>query len=794
MRNVFNSTRLSMTVIPIVLSSYNVSMAQGPERASPNIRIGSFPQEVADVFTLEHGLPANDVMRIAVTADGSVYAATANGLARFDWGVWLPHQLPVEGPITDIVPFGDNSLLCLVKGEVFRVNDSGTDRMGAIPARFREQAGQGRLFVMGNEAVVAIPGQGLVQITRSVAPGWPRRSPRADVRTVTDFASGPSGQMALASPEGVFVFEAGEGWRPVYPSDGKRAWALPGARGVAFDPSGRLWFAAPQGVGVLGEVWTLYEGRDGLPYNDFTGIAPAPDGSIWFGTTRGAIHFDGEHWAYRQGRRWLPHDEVRAVAVAPNGDAWFATPGGVGRIRRVPMTLREKAAFYEDEIDQYHRRTPYEYVLEVHLPEAGKKENVVQHDSDNDGLWTAMYGAGECFAYAATRDPKAKARAAKAFQALRFLGEVTQGGTHLAPKGFVARTILPTSGPDPNEGRLERDRREQAEGDALWKVIDPRWPVSADGQWYWKCDTSSDELDGHYFFYAQYYDLVAETEAEKRAVREHVKALTDHLIAHGFNLVDHDGKPTRWARYSPEELNFDPNWFVERGLNSLSMLSYLAVTAHVTGNERYNRIARDLITRHGYAQNLMYPKFQRGIGTGNQSDDEMAFMCYYNLLKYERDPELRGRYALSWWHYWRLEQPELNPFFNFAFAGQCLGATFRDAWGLHQIGPTGDWLEESVDTLKRFPLDRIDWRHTNSHRIDIMPLPGWTRAFDEGEPRGRGVRVNGKVLPVDERHFNHWNTDPFRLDQGGDGRGLADGTVFLLPYYMGLYHGFIVEE
>jgi hypothetical protein len=29
------------------------------------------------------------------------------------------------------------------------------------------------------------------------------------------------------------------------------------------------------------------------------------------------------------------------------------------------------------------------------------------------------------------------------------------------------------------------------------------------------------------------------------------------------------------------------------------------------------------------------------------------------------------------------------------------------------------------------------------------------------------------------------------LDYPGDGRELASGTVFLLPYYMGLYHGFI---
>jgi hypothetical protein len=29
------------------------------------------------------------------------------------------------------------------------------------------------------------------------------------------------------------------------------------------------------------------------------------------------------------------------------------------------------------------------------------------------------------------------------------------------------------------------------------------------------------------------------------------------------------------------------------------------------------------------------------------------------------------------------------------------------------------------------------------------------------------------------------------LDYGGSGNVLGSGTVFLLPYYLGLYHGFI---
>ena len=48
--------------------------------------------------------------------------------------------------------------------------------------------------------------------------------------------------------------------------------------------------------------------------------------------------------------------------------------------------------------------------------------------------------------------------------------------------------------------------------------------------------------------------------------------------------------------------------------------------------------------------------------------------------------------------------------------------------------------------------------------------------------------VGARVLVVEG-----W-LDSWELDQGGDGHGLADGTSLLLPYYMGLYHGFIVEE
>ncbi|MCA9042616.1 MAG: hypothetical protein KDA65_19840, partial [Planctomycetaceae bacterium] len=220
------------------------------------------------------------------------------------------------------------------------------------------------------------------------------------------------------------------------------------------------------------------------------------------------------------------------------------------------------------------------------------------------GLWTAMYGAGECYAYAATKDPAARQRAKDAFEALRYLSLAPRGGSHPAPKGFIARTIVPIDEPDPNQRpsyTLKGQEQTRQRGDSLWRIYEPRWPTSADGKYYWKSDTSSDELDGHYFFYALYYDLVADTEEERELVREIVRDNANHLVENNFQMLDHAGV-TRWAVFNPELFNQDVLWAAGRGLNSLSILSYLATATHITGDPKYLEAARELRDVHGYHQ------------------------------------------------------------------------------------------------------------------------------------------------------------------------------------------------
>lgn len=724
-----------------------------------------FKQEISERFTEKDGLP-NGPIQLLDLDDSGVMRVFAGGrwYESLD-GAWR-----------------ENETLRPAASEFAFANRNGQTTKVAVPWREVTQ-----LIRHAERIYLATPSDPfLVADGKLSSLGWPSRY------RVNQIAVSPEGSLALASSAGIFQ-QRSNGWQPMgIVDDGDRAWAVKDVLGIAFDSKGQLWFASRAGVGCQTQTgWKFYEGKDGLPWNDFTCVSSGLDGGVWFGTQRGAIRFDGSDWHYRQGPRWLPNDEVTQIKVDSEGTAWFATSGGVGRNRRNPMTLSGKAEFYEREIEQYVKRTPYGYVAEAHLRTVADKSSANPGDSDNDGLWTAMYGAGEVFSYAATGDPKAKDRAQKAFDALRFLQKVTQGGSHTPPHGYIARTIRPIDWPDPNLGRLERDLEAQ-KSDALWKAYEPRWPKSADGKWYWKSDTSSDELDGHYFFYGLYHELCAETEAEKARVREVVRDITDHLLEHDYVLIDHDGKPTRWAIYSPQFLNRDRHWWPERGLNSLSILSYLAVASAVTGDTKYAAASRDLIDRHGYAHNAMYPKVQQGPGSGNQSDDEMAFMCYYSLLRYSKDEALLAMINYSFFRYWVNEAPEMNPFFNFAYAGRNLHASTTNQWGRFSLSPWPGWHSDSMATLYGFPMDRLNWPHQNSHRLDLISLPAVrSRDLDSPDRRGRAHRVNGKVLPIENRHFNHWNTDPWQLDYGGNGNELAAGTVFLLPYYMGLYHGFI---
>lgn len=456
---------------------------------------------------------------------------------------------------------------------------------------------------------------------------------------------------------------------------------------------------------------------------------------IWVGGPEGAAWHDGKRWHFRAGRRWLPDDRVNDIHVAEDGSAWIATEGGLAHIEFKEMTLSEKAVVFEKQVRDRHVR--YGLVTGCGLREPGDLSTSVTGTDDNDGLWTGMYVAAECFRYAVTKDEEARRFADESFDAMEKLEAIT------GIPGFPARSFVKKG---ENTGGGE-------------------WHPTEDGEWIWKGDTSSDEIVGHFFAFSIYYDLCAD-EARKERVRTLVRRIMDHIIEHDWYLVDQDGKPTSWGKWNPKYLSRLTEGFFARGLQSLEVLSHLKAAYHITGDEKYQKAYRELIDEHGYARNTIHQKINLPRVT-NHSDDELAFLSYYPLLQYEDDEELRAIYLESIERSWKVEAPERCPLWD------CIYASAVDE-------PPS--LANAERTLREIPLDLVEWKVDNSKRPDVK------KALINGRHDEPQLT---RVLPADERPIMKWNGNPYKIEGGGNGHGEEAATYWLLPYWMGRHHGSI---
>lgn len=470
--------------------------------------------------------------------------------------------------------------------------------------------------------------------------------------------------------------------------------------------------------------------------------AVASDGAAWTGSAHGLTRFDPhapprDRLQYFAGKRYLPDDDVQSLAPDGVAGMWVRTRTGVSHIELRPMTMAAKAELFEDRIRQRHDR--HGLVSPSNLRVPGDVSTNQVRDDDNDGLWTSMYAAAECFRYAATHSAEALANAARSTESVLFLEEVA------GKRGFPARSYVRKGEPMPTDGQ---------------------WHWTPDGQYYWKGDTSSDEIVGHFFLYGVATDLLPDGNLKKHIAGTAARIM-DHILDHGYYLIDVTGKPTTWGRWSAEYFKQEPG---DSALNSTELLSFLKTAAHITGNPKYEREYRKAAIDLGYARiATRYKELREEI---NYSDEELAMLSFYNLFRYEKDGALLENYyrpALNGW--WENMLREESPLWTFIYAMAQPDAPVN--------------MADAVRTLYRMPVDTIEWTVTNSIRKEVKMAP----AVDRFHHQQANI-----LLPPDERPVMKWNSNPFDVDGGSDGRGEDDGAAFLLPYWMGRYLGILVEE
>ena len=698
---------------------------------------GTYGQLMREFFTQEQGLPGDDVLAVTVDAADRLWVATPVGVAAFDGKTWRTYG--AQHGFADPLGLGDleiravaalgDTIWAAALNVIYRLAGDTFEQVADAPAApfTALRASAGKLLVAGATHIGIHDGAAWQHVS------YPRRF------AVNDLLLDGDGVLWLATDEGLWGWN-GSSWDSYAPAGEHAGPPAEGISALALDGAGTLWVGTTDGLGIFDRRgwWEQIRGRDGLPYEKVTAIGVGSDGAVWAGFLIGCARLKQGEWDYFANLRWLPDDNVRSIAICSDGSAWVATAKGLSRIREQPMTLAQKAAYFEQRIHKRHYRMGY--VAGCVLETPGDVDRFMPHADDNDGLWTAFYVAAQCYRYAVTGEQEARDRARASVYAMIELERKTP------VPGFPARAIVKKG---------ERVRKSGGE-----------WHDTEDGEWEWKGDTSSDEIDGHFYAYSLYYDLVAD-EVEKEDLRGVCRRIMDHIIEHGYLLVDADGEPTTWGVWSPEMLNGP--WEAQRGLNSLEILAYLKATYHVTGDEKYQEQYLHLARDHHYALNTLYQKICYP-GSVNHSDDELAIVGYDPLLRYEDDPSLRAIYMASLERTWRIERPEHSPFQNYIYGA--VTGKFCD-------------VEESLRTLRDIPWDTVSWAMKNSHRADLVEDVKMGR-FEE--------RQATEVIKPHERGMLKWNGNPYRMDDGRGGRSEDDGAFFLLPYWMGRYHGFIKER
>ena len=691
---------------------------------------GCFSQRLRTVYTAADGLPSERVLCVRTDAQGTLWAGTDCGLCRLDdTGFVRAFDDVLTLEVQKLRSFADGSLAVLCGNTVYAVRDGALHTVRTFPhpvADFCDRRGL-YWFLTENELFVFDPAADEVWVQRSLegGKGCCLAVSETDMYVATEsFVSAVHGKRRE--------------WKNIVPAFCN----MPRARVQAmhFDDAGYLWVGSAEGAAIYDNtnLWMTADKLQ-LPRNSIHAIAADAVGGVWFATDVGVVHLHRGLLKYYSAERWVPQNHVNDVCVSADGETVYAaTDKGLSVISACGMTLRDKAALYEDTIENYHvrrgfvaTRTVFDYDM----------DNGHVQISDNDGLWTACYTAAQCFRYAVTGEQDARSHAKRGMQAMLLLMRIT------GIPGFTARAV--------------RYAGETGFGDG-----NKEWHPAPDGSCEWKGETSSDEMTGHFFGGSIYYDLCAD-DAEKAQIRRSLCGILDHIEHNGFRLVDADGLPTTWACWDPAALNHDDKWRFERGVNSLELLAFIKVCAHMTGDAKYDDLYRAFVRRHHYPLNAARHK----IRDANicHIDDNLAFLAALTLLRLETDPAIRALILCGMEDHWQYERVERQPLFSLIHAL----FTGRDAD-----------LAEGVQSLREMPLDMIHYAMENSKRRDLV--------YDTQQQAWHEDAQLLSPLPFNERNVHRPDNGGFALD--AQNRNYAqEPTMFLLPYWLGRYYGLLRE-
>ena len=345
-----------------------------------------------------------------------------------------------------------------------------------------------------------------------------------------------------------------------------------------------------------------------------------------------------------------------------------------------------------------------------------------------NGIWAAT----TCARAGLEPDPtEALADATRALDGLALLMDVT------GVRGLMARAVRRDAGSD-TEG-MRRD-----------------WHPGAEGlpNYVWRGDVSMDQYANGLL------PAVAECAPHfPERARRLVTDFAQHLLDHDLQLIEPDGRRTRFGDLSPRS-GF--------GLNTIAQMTAFGAFAWAARLDPEGPWARERdrlrddarVVARGRRTNV------RILGITNHSNDMMAWHLYRALIPLARetgDPALRDlRHGMA--RARSRVRPDGNAYF--------------DALSCALEAPTCDpgLLERARDLLERFPLDK---RQRLEPRSELADIP---RRWIPGRKLERLARER---VPIDLRPPSsfEWKSSPYRLERAGNPRVEYSGLDYLAAYW-----------
>lgn len=689
---------------------------------------GTFTQRKREFITSADGLASDNIQCLFTDGNGVLYAGSDKGLniidgtkvSRIGTRVLKAGVRVIAGVNGSVMVGSGDSVYLLSASSARLVRSFGSDVIGICDCR-------GKLWILTEEKIIITDYDCKKDtLVRGLEGG------KGICLTVNE------NNIYVATENFISVIHGKRmEWKNIIPAFSN----MPASRVncLCFDDSGYLWLGTDSGAAIHDNksLWLTSDTVNTLPKNPVYAMAQDKSGGRYFASDVGVICRNKGALKYLTASRWVPADKVNAIAVSDDGSRLYAaTSKGISLITTFETTFEEKAAAFEERMEKYHIRRGFtaQRGLENYNMDSGRVSI-----SDNDGLWTACYVAAESFRYAATGEKEALEKARRGLNSMLLLTKIT------GIPGFTARAVRYPGDDEFGNGNKE-------------------WIPTPDGKCEWKCETSSDEMTGHFFGMSTYYDLCA-NEKEKKEIRKALLGIMDHIITNNYRLIDHDGLPTTWAAWDPELLNYDDKWFFERGINSLELLAFLKVASHISGDRKYDELYDRFVAVYHYPLNAMQHKVRDAHVC--HIDDNLAFLASLTLLRLEDNESIRSLILCGMEDHWQYERTERQPLFCFIHAA----FTGRDAD-----------LTEGIQSLREIPLDLIQYPMHNSLRRDLV--------YDTEQEEWNEPPQLLNALAYDERNIHRPDASSFETDSAGRNCAM-DGTVFLLPYWIARYYGLL---